>query len=328
MLNTVNETICRTRTWARNLCKSAGVSVFLALAVAALPATAAQMRFASPEAAVSALFEAVKSDDQSALLAIFGPDGSKLIRSGDSVADESSREKFIQAYGEGNKIVREADKRAELLIGKDGWAMPIPLVKLHDGRWRFDTRAGAEEVLARRIGRNELAAIEVCLAIVDAEREFAARDSDGDGLREYAARFRSSPGKRDGLYWPTKERELLSPLGPLLAAAAKDGYTRLNSKVLQPYHGYFYKLLTKQGRSAPGGAYSYFVDGQMVGGFALIAYPARYGASGIMSFIVNQDGLVFEKNLGKNTAAIAAKVTTFNPDPTWKRPQGPVKLVE
>lgn len=325
MFNRLKQTIWRARlrqNWLRGaLCALA----LFALALLPLSVTAAQMSFASPEAGVAALVEAVKSDDQPGLRAILGPHASRLVRSGDPVADEKSREKFIQAYGEANKIVLEGDAHAELSIGKDGWPMPIPLVKSNDGNWRFDTRSGEKEILARRIGRNELAAIQVCLAIVDAEREFTARDADGDGLREYAARFTSRPGKRDGLYWPTKTDEQLSPLGPLLAVAAKDGYASPDSGSLKPYHGYFYKILTRQGKGAPGGAYNYFVKGKMISGFALIAYPARYGASGVMSFIVNQDGIVYEKNLGKNTAAMASGLTTFSPDASWKRLQGQVK---
>jgi len=197
--------------------------------------------------------------------------------------------------------------------------MPIPLVK-SDGGWRFDTQQGEKEILARRIGRNEMAAIQVCLAIVDAEREYATLDLDSDGIPEYAPKFVSAPGKRDGLYWQTKTDDPLSPLGPLLATATQEGYTRSASRPLAPYHGYFYRILTRQGKDAPGGAYDYFVNGKMIGGFAVIAYPARYGASGVMSFIVNHDGVVYEKDLGKNTAAIASKMTTFNPDASWKRP--------
>ena len=291
----------------------------LVLAPIALAATAVQKRFASPEAGIAALVEAVKSDDQPALLAILGPHGSKLISSGDAVADRQSREAFIKAYSEANKLMLEGDTQAALVIGKDEWPMPIPLVKSHDG-WRFDTQKGEAEILARRIGRNELSAIQVCLAIVDAEREYVAQDSNRDGVLEYAPKFVSAPGKRDGLYWQTKADEPLSPLGPLLVAATREGYTRSKSRPLAPYHGYFYRILSRQGKDAQGGAYGYFYKGKMIGGFAVIAYPARYGASGIMSFIVNQDGVVYEKNLGQNTATIASKMTTFNPDASWKRP--------
>jgi hypothetical protein len=282
-------------------------------------AAAAQKSFVSPEAGITALVEAVKSDDQPVLLALLGPHGGKLISSGDAVADRQSREAFVKAYGEANKLVLAGDQHATLVIGKDEWPMPIPLVKSKDG-WRFDTRQGEKEILTRRIGRNELAAIKVCLAIVDAEREYAALDLDGDGIPEYAPKFVSAPGKRDGLYWPTKADERLSPLGPLLAAATKEGYTGSDSRPFAPYHGYFYRILARQGKDAPGGAYDYFVKGKMIGGLAVIAYPARYEASGVMSFIVNHDGVVYEKDLGKNTAALASKITIYNPDASWKRP--------
>jgi hypothetical protein len=194
--------------------------------------------------------------------------------------------------------------------------MPIPLVKSPAG-WRFDTTQGEQEILNRRIGRNELAAIQVCLGIVDAAHEYAALDLDGDGIPEYASKFVSTQGKHDGLYWPTKADEPPSPLGPLLAAATSEGYTDSVSKPLAPYHGYFYKILTKQGKDAPGGAYDYRVKGHMIGGFAVIAYPARHGVSGVMSFQVNQDGMVYEHNLGESTTAIASKMTAFNPDASW-----------
>lgn len=319
MLTRQNRTIQQAPKRLRRLGAIIGTLAIVALSWLSFPATAAQTRFATPEDGVAALVEAVKADDQAALRAILGRHGSKLVRSGDPIADAQNREQFIRLYAESSKIVRADDKRAELLIGKDGWPMPIPLIRANDKRWRFDTRSGETEILARRIGRNELAAIQVCLAIVDAEREFATRDPDGDGLHEYADRFASAPGKRDGLYWPTNPGEPLSPLGPLLAQAAVDGYASPDSGSLVPYHGYYFKILTSQGKDAPGGEYNYFVDGEMVAGFALIAYPARYGASGIMSFMVNQDGIVYERNLGKNTTAIASELTSFNPDAGWKR---------
>lgn len=291
----------------------------LILAPMALAGTAAQKSFASPEAGVAALVEAIKSDDQPMLLAILGSHGNKLISSGDAVADRQSRERFSKAYDEANKLVIEVDTKATLVIGKDEWPLPIPLVKSNDG-WRFDTRQGEKEILARRIGRNELSAIQVCLAIVDAQREFVTLDRDKDGILEYAQKFVSTPGKHDGLFWQREADEPLSPLGPLLVAATSEGYSPSASEPLAPYHGYFYKILTQQGKDAPGGAYDYLAKGKLIGGFAVVAYPARYGASGIMTFIVNQDGVVYQKNLGKNTATIASKMTTFNPDSSWKRP--------
>jgi hypothetical protein len=235
------------------------------------------------------------------------------------VADEQGRAAFIKAYSEANRLAVEGGSKATLVIGENAWPFPIPLVNSGDG-WRFDARQGEHEILNRRIGRNELAAIQVCLAIVDAEREYAAEDVDGNGVLEYAPRFASTPGKRDGLYWPTTSGGPQSPLGSLLAVAANDGYARLGTRPLAPYHGYFYRVLTKQGKDAPGGAYDYLVKGKMIGGFAVVAYPARYRASGVMTFIVNQDGKVYEKNLGKNTAELGSGMTTYNPDSSWKQP--------
>lgn len=291
-----------------------------------LAAPAAQESFASPEAAITALVEAVKVNDQPMLRAILGPHAKKLISSGDKVADQQNREAFIKAYSEANKLAFEGDQQAVLVIGRDEWPMPIPLVKSPAG-WQFDTPQGEKEILARRIGRNELSAIQVCLAIVDAAHEYATLDVDGDSIPEYASRFVSRPGKHDGLYWPTKSDEPLSPLGPLLAAATREGYTDSVTRPLAPYHGYFYRILTQQGKDAPGGTRDYLFNGHMIGGFAVIAYPARYGVSGIMSFMVNQDGVVYEQNLGKNTAAIAAKIITFNPDARWRQVPSPPILV-
>lgn len=293
-------------------------ATLIAMAPVALAAAASQKSFASPEAGMTALVEAVKIHDQPMLRAILGPRASVLMSSGDPVADQQNREAFITAHSEANKVVLEGDSQAVLVIGHDEWPMPIPLVKSPAG-WRFDTSQGEQEILTRRIGRNELAAIQVCLGIVDAAHEYAALDMDGDGIPEYATQFVSTPGKRNGLYWETKADEPLSPLGPLLAAAASEGYSNSVSKPFAPYHGYFYRILTKQGKDAPGGAYDYLIKGRMIGGFAVIAYPARYGVSGIMSFLVNQDGVVYERNLGKNTMAIASKTTTFNPDANWRQ---------
>ena len=317
MLNLPEQVAWRAHYRWRELRRTIFALALVAIAPFALAATAVQKSFVSPEAAITALVEAVKSNDQQELRAILGPYSSKLVSSGDAVADEQNREAFIKAYGEANQIVREREAQATLVIGKDEWPLPIPLVKSADG-WRFDTRQGEKEILQRRIGRNELAVIQVCLAIVDAEHEYAAKDQDG--ILEYAPKFVSTPGKRNGLYWETKADEPPSPLGPLLAAAAKDGYASSTTTPLSPYHGYHYRILTKQGKLARGGAYDYIVKGRMIGGFAVIAYPTRYGASGIMSFIVNHDGVVYQKDLGKNTAAIAAKMTTFDPDPSWKQP--------
>jgi hypothetical protein len=284
-----------------------------------LSATAGQQHFDSPETAVAALFAAVNSNDEAGLLAILGHSGSRLISSGDEVADRHSREVFVLAYTEEHKLVIENENLAQLVIGKDEWVMPIPLVQSSPAGWRFDTRSGAHEILARRIGRNELAAIQVCLAIVDAEREYAAQNPQGEPILTYASRLVSLPGKQDGLYWPTTFDEQPSPLGPLLAKAAKEGYTSIGSGSLTPYHGYFYKILTRQGKHAAGGAYSYLGSDRLSGGFGIVAYPARYGVSGIMTFLINHEGVLYEANLGRDTTKIASGMKSFDPDARWKK---------
>jgi hypothetical protein len=297
----------------------AGVMMFAGFFQSVFAANANQKTFKSPEEAVKTLAEAVKGNDTKELLAIFGPAGKELIFSGDEVADKTGRERFIKAYEEMNKLVNENDAKVILHVGNGDWPFPIPVVKKGE-YWLFDTMAGREEILNRRIGRNELNAIQVCLAYVDAQREYVMKDRDGDKLLEYAQKFVSEKGKKNGLYWETKEDEPQSPLGPLIAKAAKEGYTgKKPGGKRSPYHGYYYKILKSQGKNAPGGEYDYVVNGKMVGGFALVAYPAEYGDSGIMTFIVNQDGVVYEKNLGKETEKIAAAMKKFDPDKTWKK---------
>ena len=280
---------------------------------------AKQKSFKSPEEAVKALSDAVKANDKKELLTIFGPEGKELISSGDKVADETGREHFIKAYEEMNKLVSENDTKVILHVGNGGWPFPIPVVKRGE-YWLFDTMAGREEILNRRIGRNELNAIQVCLAYVDAQREYILKDRDEDKLLEYAQKFVSKKGKKNGLYWEAKEGEEQSPLGPLIAKAAGEGYT--GKKLIgrrSPYHGYHYKILKSQGKNALGGEYDYVVKGKMIGGFALVAYPDEYGNSGVMTFIVNQDGVVYEKDLGKETEKIARAMKKFDPDETWKK---------
>ena len=280
-----------------------------------------QQTFASPRQAVQALVTAVRADDAGQLLHVFGQQGDKLVRSGDRVADKTARERFVSAYDKAHKIVMDTDDKAVLAIGDHAWPFPIPMIK-KDGAWHFDTAAGEEEILDRRIGRNELSAIQVCRAYVDAQSEYASQDRSGDGLLEYASRFRSSPGQHDGLYWPADENEPESPLGPLMASAQAEGYgmKRVAGHRREPYHGYYYRILTRQGEGATGGAYDYVVRGHMIGGFALVAFPAKYGASGVMTFIVNQDGVVYQKDLGPDTASLARRMTEFNPDKSWKKP--------
>jgi hypothetical protein len=287
--------------------------------VGGAPATAAsaksaQKSFASPEQAVKSFIEAVRSNDTKALIAIFGAGAREIISSGDPVSDRSTRERFVELYDEKNAIEGAESGRVILIVGNEETRFPIPLVK--KGKvWRFDSRAGKEELLNRRIGRNELAVIEVLRAYVDAQREYVAKDRDGNGTTEFAQKFRSTPGKKDGLYWKAAEGEEESPMGPFVAEAAKEGY----SKESTAFHGYHYSILKAQGKDAEGGAFDYLVKGKMIMGFAMVAYPAKYGNSGIMTFIVNQNGIVYQKNLGKNTAAIASSMKLYNPDKSWKK---------
>ena len=300
------------------------VCALLVTTSVALAAPAMQKSYASPDAAVDALVDAVRSSNKTKLTALFGIHGSKLISSGDAVADKNRRATFVKTYTEANKLVFEGDAKAVLVIGKKDWPFPIPLVK-NDGAWKFDTEQGAQEILNRRIGRNELEAIQVSLAIADAEREYAALQLGSGGAPEYAPRIVSTPGKHDGLYWQTKSGEAPSPLGPLVAAAAHEGYNSTRSWVQTPYRGYLYRILGAQGKDAPGGEYEYSAKGKMIGGFAVIAYPARYAASGIKTFIVSHDGVMFEKDLGQDTAAVASKINAYNPDATWKQVESPGK---
>jgi hypothetical protein len=278
-----------------------------------------QKTYGSPDDAVKALVEAIKSNDIKRMNSVLGPHSRSIISSGDEIADKEVLELFIKKYEEKNKVDMVGDSRAILSIGEKDWPLPIPIVKKGQ-RWLFDSKGAKDEILNRRIGRNELSVIKVCEAYVDAQQEFALMDSDGDGLFEYAQSFVSTPGKKDGLYWETKEGEKPSPLGPFAARARTVSYTkrpRLDKP--QPFHGYFYKIIKEQGKNAPGGAYDYVVNGNMIGGFALVAYPAKYGNSGIMTFIVNHDGVVYQKNLGKNTDKIAQAIKAFDPDKTWTK---------
>jgi len=277
-----------------------------------------QKTFGSPEDAANALAAASRASDVKALESILGPGSARLIRSGDAVADRRGRERFAQAYAEASKVERQGDAKAILMIGKDEWPMPIPMVKGKDG-WRFDARQGGEEILNRRVGRNELSTVQVMLAYVDAQREYYLRNPRNDKLLHYAQKFGSVPGKRDGLYFPTKAGEAPSPLGPLFTKAKAAGYGKDEDGLPDPYYGYRYRILTRQGPDAPGGAYDYVVQGRMIGGFALIAWPASYGNSGVMTFLVSHDGVVYEKDLGPDTAQAVQKITRFNPDKSWKR---------
>jgi hypothetical protein len=272
--------------------------------------------FPSPQAAVDALVAAVKAGSTDGIVAVLGDEGRELASSGDAVADAAARQRFTSAYDESHEVKEEDGSHALLIVGKDAFPFPIPIVAAA-GAWRFDTPAGVEEILDRRIGENELAAIEVLRAYVDAQREYAETDRDGKGP-QYAQRLLSSDGKRDGLYWPAAENEPASPFGPLIAEAQTEGYRKQGDSP-QPYHGYLFRILTSQGQDAAGGARDYVVGGRMIGGFGLIATPAEYGNSGVKTFVVNQDGTVFEEDLGPETSTLAAAVTSFNPDAEWAK---------
>lgn len=281
-----------------------------------------QRTFATPEQAGEALAAAWHSGRTADLARLFGPQGQHLLRSDDPAATQHARATLAAAYDAHHAIEPVGDDRALLILGQDNFPFPIPLAKAGKS-WRFDTRAGEEEILSRRIGRNELNAIQVCRAYVEAQREYALRHTDADGRRRYASRLGSSDGRRDGLYWPQgaeEKNESESPLGPLVAAAAS-GEPPPGGMAPAPYHGYYYRILTRQGPHAPGGAADYVENGRMSGGFALVAFPARYGETGVMSFIVNQNGIVFEKNLGPRTDALAREMTRYDPDPSWHIPK-------
>lgn len=275
--------------------------------------------FASPEEAVKAMIDAMKTGDKAKLSAIFGPGSESVFSSGDDVMDKAQRERFLTEYEEKNSLEKKGDDEAILQVGKDDWPLPIPIRKTGSA-WSFDTKAGKEELLNRRIGRNELNVIDLLEAYVDAQREYAARDWDGDGVYPFAQKFRSTPGKKDGLYWEAGEGEDASPFGPLAARAAREGYTKAaKSGEQSPLHGYYFKILKAQGKHAPGGAYDYVVKGNMILGYGLVAYPAKHGSSGIMTFIVNQEGVVYQKDLGKGTAKAAEAMKRYDPDPTWRK---------
>jgi hypothetical protein len=279
----------------------------------------AQKIFASPEEAVSSFIDALTKNNRKELLSILGPEGESLLSSGDPVADKQGKENFLEKFEEKHAIEKDGPAKTVLVIGKDDWPFPIPVIKEGEG-WYFDTSEGKEEVLNRRIGRNELFTMQTCLAIVDAQREYAMMDSDGDGLLEYAEKFKSDPDKRNGLYWPTAEGEEPSPLGELLAKARAEGYKTLGSHDKpQPYYGYYFRMLMQQGSNAPGGAYDYVVGGNMIGGFAVVAYPAHYSNTGVMTFIVNHDGVVYQKDLGTETEKIARDMMSYDPDKTWEK---------
>lgn len=289
-----------------------------ACATAQMPRGPEQV-FSTPDQALDAFVSATRSDDKAELQKILGPNAADLITSGDPVADETGRERFLTAYDTAHELESEGEDEMVLEIGVEEWPLPIPLVRVEDG-WQWNTEVGREEILNRRIGRNELSVIEVSRAYVEAQHDYAAMHRGSKGKPVYAQKFNSTKGKHDGLYWSAAPGKTESPLGPLVAEARAEGYEE-GGKVhfrREPFHGYYFKILKQQGPNAPGGAKSYIHRGRMTGGFALLAFPAQYGDSGIMTFMVDQTGIVYEKNLGPDTAQIAATITQYDPDKSWK----------
>jgi hypothetical protein len=262
-----------------------------------------------------AVVSAVKADDTNQLVRIFGPESKEILQSGDDVADKETRETFLEKYREMNRLVSNPGGSVTLYLGAENWPFPIPLVK-KNGEWRFATAAGKREILYRRIGRNEFDTIDTLHALVDAQKEYASEPRDGEPDKHYAQKLMSDEGKHNGLYWKTGEGEPTSPVGPLIADAFNEGYRKKEGQT--PFHGYIYRLLQSQGPNGPGGAKDYVVDGKLTRGFAFIAYPVEYRNSGVMTFIVNQDGKIYQKDLGSNTEKVASSMTAYNPDQTWR----------
>lgn len=299
------------------------LTMFLVLsaggAAFATPTRNSQKSYSNPAEAAKALFTAVKKNDDKTLAGILGPGAEQLITSGDPVADRLSRERFICLYEEKNRLELISRGKAILSIGNADFPFPLPLIK-KKGAWVFDSKAGKKEILSRRIGRNELAIMDVLHAYLDAQREYSLKDHDGNGILEFARRLNSTPGKQDGLYWEVKEGEETSPFGPLAAQADCQGYGKqFRAAEPEPFHGYYFKVLTEQGSNAVGGAFDYVVNGKMVLGFALVAYPALYRSSGVMTFIVNQSGVIYQKDLGKNSTRLATEMKSFDPDSSWEK---------
>ena len=294
------------------------ISVALALGLTACSRTPKQQDFATPDEAVQALVAAAKADNSTALLQLLGSEVAPVVESGDPVQDKNGRERFVQVFESSHRLEKTPEGATVLEVGEDQWPFPFPLVQV-DGRWRFDSSAGVDEIVNRRVGANELATIQSCLAFVDAEREYYSRNPQGDPLLHFSQKLVSTEGQKDGLYWPTSGDEEPSPLGESFAAARSEGYFEKEPIKDQPYHGYVYRLLTAQGPHANGGAYDYLVRDRMMGGFALIAVPAEYGSSGVMTFMVSHDGVVYSKDLGAETPKVGMAIDVFDPDPSWKR---------
>ena len=282
------------------------------------PPQTGQQTFSSAGQASQALITAMKNNDQQSLLKILGPDGKDIISSGDDAEDQNERDQFRKKYQQMHRLVMEPDGTTTLYIGAENWPTPIPLVR-KGSSWYFDTAAGKQEILYRRVGKNELAVIQTCSGLVDAEKEYYSQPHDGATDRQYAQKFFSDSGKQNGLYWDAASGETNSPIGPLVAVASTENYPQPPDRNLQPFQGYYFRILKAQGAKAPGGAHSYIADGKMTRGFAFVAYPAEYRSSGVMTFIVDKDGVVYEKDLGPKTAAMAKAMSKYDPDSSWRK---------
>ena len=293
-----------------------GLALALIVAVPLAAAAAPQETFATPEAAVDALLAALKADSDAAMVAIFGEEHKDLVVTSDRAASSATRAKILAAMQTLHVLNAPSPDRRVLVIGDEAWPVPIPIVRAGD-RWRFATEEGEDEIVNRRIGGNERNAVHVLRAYIDAQRNYASQDRDGDGVLQYAQKLASAPGKHDGLYWPTDaaKGDEASPFGPLIAESA--AYLKGHAAG-DPYRGYNFRILTRQGKNAPGGAYNYVINGRLIAGFAMVAYPAEWGRSGVMTFIVSHNGKVYEKDLGKDSTAIGARMTSFDPSAGWK----------
>ncbi len=299
-----------------SLIKAAVLTISLLLLAAVVNAQEpGQKTFATPQDAGKALYEAIKSGDKAAMEAVLGPSSASIISSGDEVQDKNNAEFFTQRFEQMNRWAKEVNGDQTLYIGAENWPFPVPL-KNNAGQWYFDSKAGVKEVLFRRIGKNEMAAIRVCEVLAEAQQDYFEQTHDGDPVHQYAQKFASDEGKQNGLYWKVAEGQPESPVGPLVAYATGEGYGG-EKTAAQPFHGYFYHMLTAQGANVKGGAKSYIVDGKMTGGFAFVAYPAEYRNSGVMTFLVDATGMVYQKDLGPNTADLAKQMKAYNPNSTW-----------
>jgi hypothetical protein len=308
---------CSAKLRSVGLVTAISLLVFLAaLAPVVVAQDPGQKTYASAQDAGKALYDAIKALDKEAMLGVLGSSASAIVSSGDEVQDKNNRDFFTQRYEQMNRWGKEADGSMILYIGAANWPLPVPLKKAANGQWYFDSKAGEQEILFRRIGKNELAAIRVCNALADAQHEYFDQLHDGDTVHQYAQKIISEQGKQNGLYWKVAEGETESPVGPLVAYATGEGYGG-KKDTPQPFHGYFFRTLKEQGAAVKGGAKSYIADGKMTGGFAFLAYPAEYRNSGVMTFLINQDGVVYEKDLGATTVDLAGQITAYNPDKTW-----------